>query len=78
MVTAHSIVQGGRAVHALLLVMSDWGFAIVSISFLHIYIGFLFSGEINPSPLFIGGLFILAFFSGIAKKNRLVIPAFKK
>jgi hypothetical protein len=70
MVTTHNITQGGRAAHALLLLMSDWGFAIITASFLKIQIGFWQSGELTLSPLFIGGLFLLALISGIEKLNR--------
>jgi len=70
MVTTHIINQSGRAMHALLLVMSDWGFAIVAVSFLQIQIGFWASGELSLSPFFIGGLFLLALISAIEKLNR--------
>jgi hypothetical protein len=70
MVISHSIIQGGRVVHALLLLMSEWGFAIVVASFLQIQIGFLFNGDLSLPPLFIGGLFILALLAGIDKLNR--------
>jgi len=70
MSVAHHTAERGRAVHALLLLISDWGFAIVVASFLQIHIGFLFTGDLTLSPLFMGGLFVLAILSGIEKLNR--------
>jgi len=70
MVIAHNIAESGRAFHALLLLISDWGVAIVVASFLQIHIGFWFTGNLSLSPLFMGGLFVLAILSGIEKLNR--------
>ena len=70
MIITHGKIQSGRVVHTLLLLMSDWGFAIVVASFLQIQIGFLFDGDLSLPPLFIGGLFLLALLSGIEKLAR--------
>ncbi len=70
MVTEHHAAERGGAVHALLLLISDWGFAIVVASFLQIHIGFWFTGDLTLSPLFMGGLFVLAILAGIEKLYR--------
>lgn len=67
MVAAFNTYLSYRTLYRLVLSISDWGFAIILTSFIAVQVGYQLDGNINVSPLFIIGLFVLAFLSGIKR-----------
>jgi len=49
------------------LIMSAWGYVIVILSFLFLYLGKLLDELVGTSPSFMLGLFLLALFVGIGR-----------